>query len=75
MSVTNLYILHIAQYRLCIEHVRQLAHHLTLDGQLLVEQGQIILKLSVGCDQDSLSLGVVLRTTSPTKHLKLDKIN
>ncbi|KAF3851095.1 hypothetical protein F7725_012867 [Dissostichus mawsoni] len=57
------------QHYLSIEHVRQLAHHLALYGQLLVEQRQVVLQLSVGCDQDSLSLCVVLRTSSSTKHL------
>lgn len=75
MSATNLHILHIAQYDLSVEHVSKLAHHLALYGQLLVEQRQIILQLSVGCDQDSLSLGVILRTASSTKHLKSDRTN
>lgn len=68
--VTNLDILHVTQYYLSIEHVRQFPHHLTLNRQLLVEQRQIILQLSMRCDEDSLSFGVVLRTTSSTKHLK-----
>lgn len=74
MPVAHLHVLHVAQYDLCVEHIGQFAHHLTLDGKLLVEQGQVILQLSVGRDQDSLSLGVILRTTGSAKHLESDAI-
>lgn len=70
LQATHLNSLHIAQYYLSIEHVRQLAHHLTLNGQLLVEQGQIVLQLSMRRDQDSFPLGVILGTAGSTKHLK-----
>lgn len=61
--------LHVAQYYLSVEHVWQFAHHLTLDGQLLVEKGQVVLQLPVGRDEDALTLGVILRTAGSTKHL------
>lgn len=71
----HLCVLHISQDDLSIEHVRQLAHHLTLYGQLLVEQRQVVLQLSMGRDQNTLTLGVVLRTASSTKHLIEDMNN
>lgn len=67
---TNLGSLHVAQHNLSVEHVGQFGHHLTLDGQLLIEQGQVILQLSVRCDENTLSFRVVLRSASTTQHLR-----
>lgn len=75
LHVIHLCILHVSQDYLSVEHVGQLAHHLTLYGQLLVEQRQVVLQLSVGRDQDALTLGVVLRTAGSTKHLIEDMNN
>lgn len=75
MEATNLDVLHIPQDDLGVEHVGQLAHHLTLYGKLLIEQGQVILQLSMRRDQDTFTFGVILRTTSSTKHLKSEEMH
>lgn len=66
----HLCILDIAQHNLCIQHVWEFGHHLTLDGKLLVEQWEVILQLSMGSDQDPLALGIILRSPGTTQHLK-----
>lgn len=69
----HLCILHIPEHSLCIQHIWELRHHLTFNGELLVEQGQVILQLTVGCDEDPLTFGIVLRPPSTPQHLRNEK--
>ena len=50
------HVLNAPQHNLRIEHVSEACHHLTLYGQLLVHQGQIVLQFRVVCNQDTLAL-------------------
>jgi hypothetical protein len=54
------------KHDLSVEIVRWLRDKLGLDGQLLVQQAEVVLHLRVVCDDDTLSKSVVLRTTSAT---------
>jgi len=47
-----------AQHHLCVQHVGQLFHKLTLDRQLLVHKRQVILQLRVRGHDDAFSLRV-----------------
>lgn len=68
-STQYLCILDIPQHDFCIEHVRQLRHHLALNGELLVEQRQVVLELPVRCDEYAFALRVVLGSAGTAQHL------
>src|SRR5882762_11831780 len=57
------------QNNLRVQIVCQLSHKLRLNGQLLVHQAEVILQLRVVRDDDTLTIGVILRPTRASKHL------
>ena len=59
-----------SQDKFSVEHIGQLGHHLRFHRQLLIEQGQVVLQLRMVGDQNTFSLGVVLRSTGSSKHLE-----
>ncbi|GIX62067.1 LuxR family maltose regulon positive regulatory protein [Babesia caballi] len=60
---------HVPQHHLGVQQLRQAAHQLALDRQLLVVQRQVELELFVNRDDDALALLVELRPPCASHHL------
>jgi len=62
--------LHGAEHHLRVQVVDELGDELALDGQLLVEHGQVVLELGVAGDEDAHARLVVLRAAGAAQHLE-----